>query len=172
MKKTLWMLIALCAMAGHGWAEDGHEHAKEAPQAAGKETAHEEGEHAEEEVSTNVGPGKAVIAADEHNGIQLSEKAKATLEIAVTPLRRESPYRLSVTALVQTKEHAGVYRQREGWFKFIEGKMSRLDEKTVLFTPESMAELKPTDSVVIRGVPLLRVADLEAFGGSGEGHGH
>lgn len=179
MKKLSLLLLAVFCLSAWTHAEENHTKkttSKEAHEKEGdkdhEESEHAEGKHEDEDVSSNVGPGKAVIAADEHDGIQLSEKARKTLELDILTVKGQAPYLFPVSSAVHTKDEAGIYRQRGEWLKFIEGSISSLNEFNFAFTPKVASDLKAGDAVVVRGVPLLRVADLEAFGGSGEGHGH
>jgi hypothetical protein len=75
-------------------------------------------------------------------------------------------------SLVYFQDEVGVYRLRNGWYKLVEipapeKKLSGAELVTI-----RTEELQPGDQVIQTGVPLLRVAELEAWGGSGDGHGH
>lgn len=129
---------------------------------------HEEGGSQEEEFSSSVGPGNAITAADERTGIQLSDKAQKALEIRLQPISESLPKH----AIVTFKEETGIYRFRDGWFKLIEGKVIDAGNQRVIFRPRHPHDLKKGDQVVINGVPLLRVAELDAFAGEEAGHGH
>lgn len=131
---------------------------------------HEGEEHQEaEEVSGSVGPGKSIEAANRKEGIKLSQKAISTLGLEVKKVNSGSPFQLPVSSLVYFQDEVGVYRLRNGWFKLLEGKV-RTRKETIAIV--EISDLLPSDEVVVKGVPLLRVTELEAFGGSGEGHGH
>lgn len=132
---------------------------------------HKEGEEDEEEEegAASVGPGKAITAASKQTGIQLSEKAVQTLGLKTTTIESQNIHRLSPKAVVSFQDEMGVYRLRSGWYKLIEIEISSKSAQEIVV---KSAELKPGDQIVTEGVGLLRVAELEAFGGSGEGHGH
>lgn len=150
--------------------EKEHEHSKkEAHDDHAAEEGHSDHEEEGEEGGSGVGPGKAITAASKTQGIQLSEFAVKTLGLKTAPIVAPSNHRLSPGALVKFQNEAGVYRLRGGWFKLIEGKLLSLSATEALFQSN---ELRPGDQIVIEGVPLLRVAELEAWGGSGDGHGH
>lgn len=143
-----WILIALLLrVAPLAFAlEERHEH-------SGKPHTEETDDHADAEerrVSSDVGPGKAVTAADSKRGIQLSEKALKALGIKT----RKASGAIPKEALVISRENAGVYRLREGWFQLL---------------PKE--QLRAGDEFVVEGAELLRVAELAAFEGSG-GHSH
>jgi hypothetical protein len=153
--------------------EDHHEHGEESHEHGVEPHHEEEGEshEGEEETSSSVGPGNAVTEADHETGFKLSDKALRTLALELAPIRPQASYTLPKTAIVYFKDEAGVYRLREGRFKLIEGDAEAQADK-ILFTPEPKDAFQRGDQIVIKGVPLLRVTELDAFGGSGEGHAH
>lgn len=136
-----------------------------------EDAAHEQEENHEEgneEFSSNVGPGLAVLAAEEDKGIQLSDKAQRTLDIRVQPFSLILPQ----SAIVTSKEETGIYRLRDPWFKLIEGQTADAGNGKVSFRPNRQKDLKKGDQIVINGAALLRVAELDAFAGESAGHGH
>ncbi len=109
-----------------------------------------------EEVSGNVGPGKAIEEVHEETGIRLSAKALKRLGIKTIPISPNiSAY--PPLALVKYQEETKIYRQRQGWFKL------------VTMNPNSF---QAGDEIVVSGAALLRIAELDAFGSGEEGHGH
>lgn len=117
-----------------------------------KEEQHDHDEHGEEEESTGgVGPGNAVTAADEHDGIKLSDKAKKVIGLNTEIFGGGDVMK---SALVFHQDHVSVYRFKDDWFKLI-----------------PVAELKVGDQVVVSGTALLRVAELDAFS-TESGHSH
>lgn len=128
-----------------------------------------EGQNEEEETSSSVGPGNAVTAADPQKGLQLSPEAMGTLAIESVPLPANGV--LPKSAIVTFKDEVGVYRLRNGWFKLVEG-ATKNRNNNALFIPHRPGDLRPGDSVVINGAPLLRVAELDAFSTGNAGHGH
>ena len=115
-----------------------------------------------EENSGPVDSEKGVLEAVPEKGIRLSEKALKTLEISAAPLDGASSHRIPTTALVYYQDHVGVYRLRNGWYKLIEVK---IEDKSPKSTLVRSAGLKPDDEIVVTGVALLRVAEMDAFGG-------
>lgn len=167
----------------HGEA-DGHEHAKEKSSKKEDEHAHEEGghddhgegeeggghgDHEEEEGGTRFGPGKAITAANKKDGIQLSEKATKTLGLSHITATGTGTFKLPFKSAVFFQNEVGIYRLKNGWHKLIE---VELISKTTTEVVVKSSELKSGDQVAKDGVPLLRAAELEAWGGSGDGHGH
>lgn len=145
---------------GEGRHEEGEEHDDQ-----GKE-GHEEGE---EEASSGVGPGNAVTATDAEKGLQLADEAVKTLEIKTQAAPEE--FTLPKSAIVTFKDETGVYRLRDGWYKLIEGE-ARPQGVLVRFIPQRKKDLRPGDTIVVEGAPLLRVAELDAFSTGEAGHGH
>lgn len=144
------------------------EHEEDAHDEHGEE-GHGSEEEGAEESAGGVGPGKAITAASKRVGIKLSEKAIQALEIRWQPVQSTTTHQIPVQSLVMFQSEVGVYRLRDGWFKLAEGKIISRSELSVTF---QSGEIRPGDQLVISGVPLLRVTELEAWGGSGDGHGH
>lgn len=135
--------------------------------------AEEEGKtgHAEEQegASPSVGPNKAILAANRKDGLQLSDKAKALLGLAYEKVKSTNLHRVPASCAVYFQDEIGVYRVRGGWIKLIEIEIKSRTATEIVF---ESSDIQPGDELVKSGVPLLRVAELEAWGGSGEGHGH
>ncbi len=125
-----------------------------------------ESDHGDEEESTGgVGPGNAVTAADEHDGIKLSDKAIQTIG-----LKSETWNGLSISeqSLVYHQDKTSVYRLKDGWYKLVP---VTIVSKTGGLVQITATDLSTGDAVVSSGVALLRVADLDAFSGE-VGHSH
>ena len=129
---------------------------------------HEEGEH-EEEAPARVGPDQAITAANREEGLQLSPKATLALGLKMQAISREKNHKIPKNAVVYSQDEIGVYRFRRGWFKLVDVQVLT---KTASEATIQSDDLTASDQIVIAGVGLLRVADLEAWGGSGDGHGH
>ncbi len=131
----------------------------------------EHAEHAEEEHgATRFGPHKAITAANKKDGIKLSPSALKTLGIESFTLRGNTNRQtLPLKAVVFFQDELGVYRMKDGWFKLIEVSLiSKTSTEAIILSDI----LKSGDHITLNGVPLLRAAELEAWGGSGDGHGH
>lgn len=155
---------------GHGDHHEDEDHAND--EHGAHEEGEEHGEHHdehEEEPSGGVGPDKAVTAASKEMGIQLSEKAIDALEIKTAPVKSGKDIELPDSALVLYQAESGIYVFRKGWFKLIPVHVLSKKPQTVRV---DSSQIQTGDQVVVSGVPLLRVAELEAWGGSGDGHGH
>lgn len=115
-----------------------------------------------EEGSPRAKTPPAILEASAEKGLRLSEKAQQTIGLAMaktTPSDRQS---LPLSALVYYQDHVGLYRFRAGWFKLLE---VQLLEKGSSQASVRTKDLAPGDQIVVGGVPLLRVAEMEAFGG-------
>jgi len=116
--------------------------------------------HGDEKESTGgVGPNNAVTAADEHDGIQLSEKAIQTIALKTEIWNGES---VSGQSIVYHQDKTSVYRFKEDWYKLVP--VSILSKKGNL-VQITATELHAGDVILTSGVALLRVADLDAFSG-------
>ena len=129
----------------------------------------EHGHHGE----SKFGKGKAVTKADENKGIQLADHTIDLLKIKTKPLGKyktgENTYKLPKSSLVYFENQVGVYYRRDNWYNLHNVKIRSKHHNLVSITAKT---LKATDKLVTSGAPLLRLAHLEAFGASGEGHGH
>lgn len=153
--------------AEHGKHETGEEAGHEAHQEKADEHGHEEGH--EEEGSESVGPDKGILAADEHEGIQLASVALKNFAIRTQTLSGSGPWPLPVSARLLSLEESNLYRLRGGWFKRVDFELlSSNDQKITV----SSSELKEGDEIVVEGVGFLRITELTAFGGAPEGHSH
>ena len=135
------------------------------------EDAHDDHDAKEAGVSSNVGPGKAVEAADPEKGFQFSSAAAQRIGLETRPLHGKAPFVLPASALVRYREERAVYRLRGGWITRVEGRAEG-DHENVRFTPRDWQALVAGDAVVIEDVPIVRLAELDAFSTGEEGHGH
>ncbi len=125
-----------------------------------------EGGHDDEEESTGgVGPNNAVTAADEHDGIKLSEKAIQTIGLKTEIWNGDSA---SGQTIVYHQDKTSVYRLKDGWYKLVPVTIISKADNLVHITA---TELVSGDLIATSGVALLRVAELDAFSGEVE-HSH
>jgi hypothetical protein len=126
-------------------------------------------EHSEEVNTEKFAPGKAITAASKKDGIQLSDKASKTLGLTYVNVTGGGTFKVPFKSVVFFQDEAGIYRFKNGWHKMIEVEVvSRTATEVIIKT----SELHSGDQIAKEGVPLLRAAELEAWGGSGDGHGH
>ncbi len=153
----------------HG-KEEGHDEESSHAHGSGEKDEHGHGGNEEEEGGNRFGPGKAITAANKKDGIQLSEKALKTLGVTYGSTTGTSgTFKVPLKSVVFSQDEVGIYRFKEGWHKLIE---VVLVSKTASEAVIKSSELHTGDQIVKDGVPLLRAAELEAWGGSGDGHGH
>ena len=130
--------------------------------------------HAEKDdhEGSSFGEGMAIIDVhDNGHRFKLSDKAIASLKLkheAISSLDKGT-YKISKNTLVSFGEEFGVFVVRDGWFELIEVEIKSRKKD---FISISSKNLNKSDQIVVSGVPLLRVAQLEASGEGGEGHGH
>ena len=133
----------------------------------GSEDSHAHG-HGEE----SFGEGKAITAVfNEGEKFKLSMESEKLLGIRTSPLELAdgSKFKISNESLVRYQNHLGVFVKKDGWFVLI--KLEKAQPKENYFVIES-TELNKGEQIVNSGVPLLRVAHLQASGQGGKGHAH
>lgn len=106
-----------------------------------------------------IGPGKAVVAASEKEGIKLSEKAQKTLSLSLTKVSSQS-ITVPVSALISFQDFIAIYRLRDGWYRLVEIEPTIHGEQATF----SSKDLKPDDQLVVSNGGLLRVVELDVFG--------
>lgn len=137
-----------------------------------KEHAHEEhDEHKENDYhqsSKLIGEGKAILVVDEVKGIKLSKEAIKTLKLKLQNIDGEI-FEISKETLVTSRNLKGIYRFREGFFKFLPLKLIKEVNGRYLV---NVKDLDFGDQIVTNGVGLLRVSDIYSKDNSEYGHSH
>jgi hypothetical protein len=113
--------------------------------------------------SPAVGPGKAVLAASEEEGIRLSEKAKAT--IGLISIQLPANFQIPASALIHERGEFGVYVKRGDWFKYVEVEVENSSAPGVKI---ESPKIHVGDEIIVSGVSLLRLAELNLAGGGGD----
>ena len=155
-------LLTICfCLSVHGSGDDDHDEHKEG-------TAHEEhGDH-DEHGSKAVGKGKAIEVVDEKSGFKLSTEAIKTLKLKLRNVEG-SEFLIEKSTLVVSKNLKGVYRFRNGFFKFHPVELKKeVGGKYLVKVPG----VKFGDQIVISGNGLLRVADVYSTDTAEYGHSH
>lgn len=107
-------------------------------------------------------PAPAVSESSADKGFRLSPQALKTLEVKTQPVGSgRARLELPAGALVYFQDRVGVFRLRDGWFKFIE---VRLPERPASSAKILSIELAAGDQVVTRGAALLRVMQINLEG--------
>ena len=104
----------------------------------------------------------AVQETSPERGFRLSKKAVETLELKSAGITTSKTVKIPTSALVYFQDKVGVYRLRDRWYKLIPGTLSEKSQKSSIF---QSSDLTAGDQIVTEGVGLLRVADMDAFGG-------
>ncbi len=147
-------------------AEDEHKpgekHSEaEEPKSGSKESGEEGG--------SQVGPDKGILEANEASGIKLAPQAEKNFAIKRIKVPANGIVELPKKAIVTAVSEVNIVRYRDGFYK-------RVDFEEVNRTPTTVMirskDLKSTDEVVVQGLGFLRIAEISAFGGESEGHGH
>ena len=164
--------------SGHSQKDDhsSKEDHKDHDDHSSKEDHKDHDDHSSEEDHKikNFGKNMAVLNADENKGIQLSKEAIKTIalvekKLSRYSLKKKNTYRIPINSLIFYENNVGIYLKRDKWYTFHEIRIVKRDNKNahiVLTGKYDKAML------IIEGCALLRLAHLEAFGASGDGHGH
>lgn len=150
-KPLLWSIIfSTLTAVPHAFAEDEPTKSKE-----------------EIEAPTGVGPDKGVLEASKDKGFKLSEKAFKSFGIKTAPtLPASGGMTVPLSALLAFQSEFGIYRFRDGLFKLIELKSKDLKrEGSGKIIRVSTNDLRPGDQIAVGGAELLRLTDLNIWGG-------
>lgn len=127
-----------------------------------------EDHHDDHEVSKAIGLGKAIEEVSEIEGFRLSKDSFKLLEIGLMEVSR-IPLRIDRDALVATRKEKGVYRFRNGFFKFLIAKKIVTDGQEVLITVD---DIKIGDQIAITKLDLIKVCDIYSTDTAEYGHSH
>lgn len=130
---------------------------------------HDEGGAHGEEANPSVGADKGIIEASDSMGFKLSPEALKTF--ALETKKFSDGVAVPSESLVYSGETTSVFRLRDGFYKRVTIKKIGKPAKSAPQMIES-ADLRTGDEIVIKGAPFLRIAELDASGGIGEGHSH
>jgi hypothetical protein len=150
-----------------GHSEDGHDdHAEHSDHDDHAEHSdHDEHGHGGGKA---IGKGKAITDVSEENGFKLSVEAISRLKLKLQTIDTDE-FIIKKSTLVTSKGIKGLYRFRDGYFKFLNVKLNKQINKKYLVKVKG---IEFGDQVVIRGVGLLRVADIFSTDKSEYGHAH
>lgn len=142
----------------------GHEEGKEHEEAGHKH----EGEEGEEE-SSQVGPDKGILEANEKEGIKLSPEAEKNFDISKSKVTNASSIELPKSAIVTAGTEINLFRLRKGFYKRVDFNLISKGANSIVV---KSTELVAGDEIVTAGMNFIRLAELAAFGGAAEGHSH
>lgn len=127
----------------------------------------DENEHGHEE-SSQVGPDKGILEADERHGIRLSPEAEKNFEVKRVKISN-LPFTIGSSAVVYAGKEENLFRYRQGFYKRIDFSVAGKADGNLIVQSQ---HLRPGDEIVTRGLGFLRIAEIAAFGGAPEGHSH
>jgi len=137
------------------------------------ESEEEHGEHGDEH-SKEFGPDKGVLDFSQDKGLILAAQAENRFQVKYSRAkyhRKKKPHTYNVSGLViiWDENETYIYRKRDGWLKMIPVRViSKSHHQYLIYAKDVIS----SDEILVRGVPLVRLAELNASGASGEGHGH
>jgi len=122
----------------------------------------------EHEETSQVGPDKGIVEANESQGIKLSPEAEKNF--GLTRIRVSGPsVEIPKSAIVTAVTEINIVRYRNGFYKRVDfSEVSRSIDKIVVRSED----IKLGDEIVVKGLGFLRIAEIAAFGGAPEGHSH
>ena len=136
-----------------------------------KEHDHEDHDKIQELSDKNHDHSKHDESQDNVNVFELGKKAITTFSLKTIEVVSygKNKFKIPKSALLIFGEKKGVYKKVGNEFTLIEVLVHKKIKNSFLINSH---ELKKNDQIVHKGVPLLRVAHLEASGEIGEGQGH
>ncbi len=140
--------------------EEGHAHEEK------DEHGHEEEGHGENRA---VGPDKGITEANEKLGFRLSAEAVKNFGITTKDVSGPGTFTLPRSSIFFGLQERNIYRIRNGFYQRID--FVTLSKSFSQLTI-SVSDLKAGDKIVLSGLGFLRIAEIAAFGGIGEGHAH
>ncbi len=154
----MYIFILLLAIFSYSYAGETH-----------KDDHKDEHKDKHEEENTKIGPGKGITAFSKDDGFKISNEAEVTFELKYTSYANKGPIEVPKSAVFFGLEEQNLYRQRNGFFKRIDFKEVNKSGNNIKVVSD---DLKPGDRIVITGIGFLRIVEISASGGLGEGHHH
>jgi len=171
----LSVFILGTASSNEGEDHSGHEHKEQihAHDSLYEKSDHTEHNHAEEHGHDHgggkaIGKGKAIEVVDITNGFKLSKEAIKTLKLELRIIN-SNKFTIAKKTLVASKGIKGIYRFRNGFFKFLPVKIQKEVKGKYIVKIEGT---QFGDQIVTSGVGLLRVSDVYSTDKSEYGHSH
>lgn len=107
---------------------------------------------------------KAVSETSPTLGFRISEVALKNLGVAMFKIPSPSSVYIPASSFVYFQDNVGIYRVRDGWFKLIV--LKSVNPKGITLRVDG-GDFRPNDLIVLKGAALLRVTEMDAFGGEG-----
>ena len=105
---------------------------------------------------------KAVIEKNADKGFRLTDAATKTLDLEFQGLTTDRVAAVPAKSLVFYRDQVGIYRNEDGWLKLIPVKLKHRSGESALIEGQ---QLRKGMKFAVKGVSLLRVADIDAFSG-------
>ncbi len=137
-----------------------------------EESGHDHGHGHDSHGAEAFGEGKAITEVfNEGEKFKLSVESESLLNIKASKIKQtdSTTFIVKSSAIVRYQGKLGVFIKKNGWFKLIEIESATVSTKTWTIRSKQLSE---NELVVDTGVPLLRVAHLQASGQGGQGHAH
>ena len=158
------------AIAENDHDDSGHKDGDEKKKSGGDSHSHENESH-----SSEGNAGKAILEIeDDGSKFKLSSLAIKSIKLKYKKCEKleGSKIKIPQVALVSFGNEFGVFVHRSDWFELVEVKVVSQSENSRIVSAPYFSNIKAHCEIVVSGVPLLRIAQLEASGEGGEGHAH
>lgn len=160
MKIILYLILVISMAVNVSFSEEEHGHDEHKEE--------HEGEHEEHDSSKAIGEGKAIAEVSEQNGFKLSGESISFLNIKFKKVNGRR-FLIKREALAVNRKEKGVYRYRDGFFKFLEATQI---EHSKLGLYVTVADIKAGDEVAVDHLDLIKVCDIYSTDTAEYGHGH
>lgn len=125
-------------------------------------------DHHEHSGGKAVGPGKAIEEVSEAKGFKLSPEAITTLKVQLQSIDKDQ-FAIKKDTLVTFQNKTGIYRFREGFFKFLPVTIMKQDKNNYFIQTSGFTT---GDKIVTHPVGLIRITDVYSTDTAEYGHGH
>ena len=182
--------------SGHGDGDHkGHDHGKKHKDKGASHEAHEHehdeknhddhsghvehgdhgghGDHDDHGGASKFGPEKAIVEVKNEGAFfKLSKEANQALKVKASPLgnfKQGSNFTVPKKSVVFFQNEVGIFVVENDWIQLVSIKVNFQEKDRVNISGD---RLNSSMNLIIAGVPLVRVAHLEASGQGGQGHAH
>lgn len=132
------------------------------------EEEHGHDEHEEHGSSKAIGEGKAIVEVSEENGFKLSDESISFLNIKFEKINGRR-FLIKREALAVNRKQKGIYRYRDGFFKFLEVAEIEYSKLGLYVT---VSDIKAGDEVAVDHLDLIKVCDIYSTDTAEYGHSH
>ncbi len=150
--------------------EHGQEHDDKKKKSDDDSHSHDNDSHSDEGNKS-----KAILEIeDDGNRFKLSSLSIKSIKLKYKQCEKigKSKIKIPKEALVSFGNEYGVFVHKADWFELVEVSVESKSADSRIVSASYFSNTKTPCEIVVSGVPLLRVAQLEASGEGGEGHAH